>query len=61
MNFRRFLRREESDSDQQQELHSYLDIATDENMARGMGQDAARKAALQRLGNRTLIREEVYV
>jgi putative ABC transport system permease protein len=60
VNFRRFIRRNEADSDQRQELESYLDIATDENIARGMSHDAARRAALQKLGNKTFIREEVY-
>lgn len=60
MNWRRFFRREDADSDQRQELDSYLDIATEQNIARGMGRDEARTAALQRLGNRTRIREEVY-
>lgn len=60
MNWWRFFRREEADSDQRHELDSYLDIATEENIARGMSRDAARTTALQKLGNRTRIREEVY-
>jgi putative ABC transport system permease protein len=60
MNWRRFFRREEADWEQRQELESYLDIATEQNIARGMNPDAARTAALLKLGNRTHIREEVY-
>jgi len=45
MNWRRFFRREEDDSDQQQELDSYLDIATEQNIARGLSRDEARTVA----------------
>jgi putative ABC transport system permease protein len=60
MKWRRFFRRADADLDQRLELDSYLDIATEENVARGMSREQARTAALQKLGNRTLIREEVY-
>jgi len=50
MNWRRFFRREDADSDQQAELESYLHIATEENVARGMSRDEAETAALQKLG-----------
>ena len=60
MNWRRFFRREQADADQRQELESYLEITTDEYMARGMTADAARAAARRKLGNITRVREEVY-
>jgi predicted permease len=41
-------------------MESYLRIETDENVARGLPYDEARAAALRKLGNSTLIREEIY-
>jgi predicted permease len=41
-------------------LESYLEIATEANIARGMPAERAREAARKRLGNPTLIREEIY-
>src|SRR6202008_1395688 len=38
----------------------YLRMETDENVSRGVAYDQARAAALRKLGNRTLIREEIY-
>jgi putative ABC transport system permease protein len=55
-----FTNRQRADAEQGQELQSYLEIATDEYIARGMTPDAARAAALHKLGNPTLIREEIY-
>ncbi len=52
--------RQQADAEQGQELESYLEIATDEYIARGMSPDSARAAALRKLGNPTLIREEIY-
>ena len=60
MNWKRFFRREQADAEQQRELESYLEITTDEYMARGMEEAAARAAARRKLGNSTLVREEVY-
>jgi putative ABC transport system permease protein len=57
---RRFLGRTAADDEQREELESYLEIATGENMARGMPAERAREAARKRLGNPTLIREEIY-
>jgi hypothetical protein len=55
----RFLRRDEADAEQRRELEAYLEIATDENIARGMDPQAARELARRKLGNSTLIREDV--
>ena len=44
MNWHRFLRRDEADTEQREELDSYVDLTTEEYIERGMG----------------LIREEVY-
>ena len=60
MNWRRFFRRGESDAEQRDELDFYLDVTTAEYIERGMEPDAARVAAQRKLGNTTLIREEVY-
>src|ERR1700704_4142610 len=60
MNWRRFFRRDETDAEQHEELDFYLDVTTKEYIERGMEPAAARAAARRKLGNATLIREEVY-
>jgi predicted permease len=60
MSWRRFFRRASWDRDRAEELRSYLEIETDENVARGMSPDAARRAASLKLGNTVGIREEIY-
>src|SRR5262249_24014275 len=60
MNWRRFIRRAQADAELRQELESYIEITTEEYIARGMGSDQAREAAQRKLGNVTRIREEVY-
>ncbi|HKB11922.1 MAG TPA: ABC transporter permease [Vicinamibacterales bacterium] len=60
MSLSRFLRRSRWDDERARELESYLAIETDENVARGMTPEAARDAARRKLGNVTLVREEIY-
>jgi hypothetical protein len=60
MSWQRFLRRERWDAERARELETYLQIETDENIARGMTPEDARYAARRKLGNRALIREEIY-
>src|SRR4051812_21475769 len=60
MSIKRFLRRAQWDRDRSEELDAYLRIETDENVARGLPYDEARAAALRKLGNSTVIREEIY-
>src|SRR5580704_3484351 len=60
MGIRRFLRRAQSDRDRSEEMESYLRMETDENLARGLPYDEARAAALRKLGNSTVVREEIY-
>jgi predicted permease len=60
MSIRRFLRRGQWDRERSEEAESYLAIETDENVARGMPYDEARAAALRKLGNSTVMREEIY-
>src|SRR6516225_632100 len=60
MSIRRFFWRARQDRERSEELESYLQIETDENVARGLPYDEARAAALRKLGNSTLVREEIY-
>src|SRR6185436_17091595 len=60
MSLKRFFRRDRWDDERARELEAYLAIETDENIARGMSPDAARDAARRKLGNVTLVREEIY-
>jgi len=60
MSWRTFLRRTQWDRERSDELDVYLRIETEENIERGMDPAAARAAAHKKLGNRTLIREEIY-
>src|SRR5262245_44750391 len=56
----RFFRRAKWDAERTRELESYLQIETDENIARGMPPQEARDTAHRKLGNTTRIREEIY-
>jgi predicted permease len=60
MNWQRFLQRQTADAEQREELDFYLEVTTEEYIQRGLDTAAARAAARQKLGNATLIREEVY-
>ena len=60
MSWRRFFRRAFWDRDRADELCSYIEIETDDNIARGMPPEAARRAAHIKLGNPVRIREEIY-
>src|SRR5579864_9345860 len=60
MGLRRYLRRAKWDRERREEIETYLQIETDGNIARGMPYQEARQAARRKLGNRTLIREEIY-
>jgi len=60
MNWRRFFGRASRDRATADELRSYLEIETEENIARGMPPDAAHRAAHLKLGNSLRIREEIY-
>jgi hypothetical protein len=57
---KRFLHRDRWDQERTREIEAYLAIETDENISRGMPSDEARYAAQRKLGNSTLIREEIY-
>ena len=60
MSFKRFFTRGRWDDERARELEAHLAIETDDNIARGMSPDAARAAARRKLGNATLVREEIY-
>src|SRR5271169_698471 len=60
MSWKRFFHRELWDQERQRELQTYLEIETEENIARGMTPEVARYAARRKLGNPTQIREELY-
>jgi predicted permease len=60
MSLGRFFRRAQWDRERLEEIESYVQTETDENIARGMSPDQARAAARRKLGNRTLISEEIY-
>jgi predicted permease len=60
MGWLRYLKRGRWDRERRRELQSYIDLETDDNIARGMSPGDARSAALRKLGNRTLVLEEVY-
>jgi predicted permease len=60
MSWTRFFRRRHWDEERARELEAYLETETDENIARGMSPEEARYAAHRKLGNTTLIREEIY-
>jgi putative ABC transport system permease protein len=48
------------DQERTRELAAYVEVETQENIARGMSAEEARFAAHRKLGNATLIREEIY-
>jgi putative ABC transport system permease protein len=60
MGWRRFIFRTWWDRERRRELESYIEIETDANIARGLPPDLARHAAYRKLGNPTLVREEIY-
>jgi predicted permease len=61
MGWSRFFRRTRWDAERAREIESYLQIETDDNIARGMSAAEARSAAERKLGNRTRIREDIYM
>lgn len=60
MSWSRFFRRSRWDDERARELEAHLAHEIDDNIARGMTPQAAAMAAHRRLGNATLIREEIY-
>jgi MacB-like periplasmic core domain/FtsX-like permease family len=60
MSWLRYFRRLSWDRERREEMDSYVQIETDENIARGMAAEEARLAAQRKFGNATLVREEIY-
>ena len=60
MSLRRFWNRAKWHQERIEEIQSYVELETQENIARGMTFDQARAAARRKFGNPTLIREEIY-
>ena len=60
MSLTRFLNRDRWDQERARELDAHLAIEIDDNIARGMSPAAAHDAARRKLGNATLVREEIY-
>jgi hypothetical protein len=51
MNWRYLFRREKWDRERLEEVESYVQMETDQNIARGMRETEARAAACRKLGN----------
>src|SRR5436309_275771 len=60
MSIQRFFRRARWDDERARELEAHLAIEIDANIGRGMTPREARDAARRKLGNTTLVREEIY-
>ena len=60
MSWKRFFWRAGWDRERVNEIESYVQMETDENVARGMERGEALAAARRKFGNRTFIREEIY-
>ena len=60
MSLRRFFQRGRWDDERARELEAYLAQEIDDNLARGMTPEQARRAAHRKLGNPARIREQIY-
>src|SRR4029078_12840438 len=60
MSLRRFFQRGRWDDERARELEAYLAQEIDDNLARGMTPERARRAAHRKLGNPARIREQIY-
>ena len=60
MGWRRFLSRKQWDRERREEIESYIQIETEDNIARGILKDEARFAARRKFGNTALVQEEIY-
>src|ERR1051326_5977588 len=61
MRWTAFFRPRHWDRERALELTAYLEQETADNIARGMSPDEARDAARGKLGNTTLVREELWL
>ena len=60
VNLKRFFRRSEEDSELAEELEAHLAHEIDDNLARGLSPDEARRQAYVKLGNPLRIRDRVW-
>lgn len=60
MSWRRFFRRNRADIELEREMHHYLAEEIDENIARGMTAQEARRRAFLKLGNPRQVRERLW-
>ena len=60
MSLRRYWRRREWDEERARELEAHLEQETADNVARGLTAQEARRRAYMKLGNPTIIREEIW-
>ena len=60
MGVRKFFRRAQWDKERAAEIESYIQIETDDNLARGMPESEARAAARRKFGHAAGVREEIY-
>ncbi|MBW8746864.1 MAG: ABC transporter permease [Acidobacteria bacterium] len=60
MTWFRFFRRQRSDSELQQEIRAYVEAETEENIAKGMPPEQARRRARIKFGNPQHIREKLW-
>ena len=60
MSLRRYFRRRQWDQERARELESHLAHEIDDNIARGMTPEEARRQAHVKFGNFTLVREEIW-
>jgi hypothetical protein len=60
MNLRRFFSRSVADAELADELEAHLQHEVDENLARGMSEEEARRRAREKLGSVRRVRETVW-
>ncbi len=60
MNWRRFFRRKYWDAERVEEMQSFIEHETEDNVARGMTEDEARRQAYLKFGNPQKVREEIW-
>ncbi|HEX4021423.1 MAG TPA: ABC transporter permease [Acidobacteriaceae bacterium] len=60
MSVRRFFRRRREDAELAEEMESHLAHERDENLARGLGEDEARRMAALKLGSTRRVREQLW-
>ena len=60
MSLRRFSRRRYWDAERVQEFETHIQNEIDDNLARGMTREEARRQAYLKFGNPTRVREEIW-